>query len=122
MYPKDLKLYQSVKKRVYKANPIHSAYRSGTIVKRYKEAFKRKYGEKMSPYIGKKPKTTGLPRWFKEDWKSDTGKYRYTSKSSVYRPTVRVTSQTPLTFAELTVKRLRRAKREKARRGRVSEF
>lgn len=122
MYPKDLKLYQSVKRRVYKSNPVHSAYRSGTIVKRYKEAFKRKYGEKMSPYVGKKPKTTGLPRWFKEDWKSDSGKYRYTSKSSVYRPTVRVTSQTPLTFAELTAKRLRRAKREKARRGRVSKF
>ena len=122
MYPKDLKLYQSVKKRVYKASPVHSAYRSGTIVKRYKEAFKRKYGEKMSPYVGKKPQTTGLPRWFKEDWKSDSGKYRYTSKSSVYRPTVRVTSQTPMTFAELTAKRLRRAKREKARRGRVSKF
>ena len=122
MYPKDLKLYQSVKRRVYKSNPVHSAYRSGTIVKTYKEAFKRKYGEKMSPYVGKKPKTTGLPRWFKEDWKSDSGKYRYTSKSSVYRPTVRVTSQTPMTFAELTAKRLRRAKREKARRGRVSKF
>jgi hypothetical protein len=122
MYPKDLKLYQSVKKRVYKVNPVHSAYRSGTVVKRYKEAFKRKYGEKMSPYDGKKPQTTGLPRWFKEDWKSDSGKYRYTSKSSVYRPTVRVTSQTPTTFAELTAKRLRRAKREKAQRGRVSKF
>ena len=122
MYPKDLKLYQSVKRRVYKASPVHSAYRSGTIVKRYKEAFKRKYGEKMSPYVGKKPKTTGLPRWFKEEWKSDSGKYRYTSKSSVYRPTVRVTSQTPMTFAELSAKRLRRAKREKARRGRVSKF
>ena len=122
MYPKDLKLYQSVKRRVYKVNPVHSAYRSGTVVKRYKEAFKRKYGEKLSPYVGKKPKTTGLPRWFKEDWKSDSGKYRYTSKSSVYRPTVRVTSQTPLTFAELSAKRLRRAKIEKARRGRVSKF
>lgn len=122
MYPKDPKLYQRVKNTVYKSNPIHSAYRSGTLVKKYKEAFKRKHGETISPYVGKKPKTTGLPRWFKEDWKSDTGKYRYTSKSSVYRPTVRVTKDTPMTFSELSPEKIRRAKREKSRKGRVSKF
>lgn len=122
MFPKDQKLYESVKKTVYTANPVHSAYRSGTLVKKYKEQFKKKYGEKISPYVGKKPKTTGLSRWFKEDWKSDTGRYRYTAKSSVYRPSVRVTAKTPLTFSELSEKRIRRAKREKARRGRVTKF
>ena len=122
VFPKDPKLYSIVKSRVYSANPVHSAYRSGTLVKKYKEAFRRKYGDRVSPYIGKKPKTTGLPRWFKEDWKSDTGKYRYTSKKSVYRPTRRVTAATPTTFSELSEKRLQRAKREKARKGRVTKF
>lgn len=121
--PKDPKLYARIKSQVYKANPTHSAYRSGTVVKKYKRAFAKRYGERVSPYIGgPKPKTTGLPRWFKEDWKSDTGKYRYTSKSSVYRPNVRVTPDTPTTFSELTPKRIRRAKREKARTGRVTKF
>ena len=122
MYPKDPKLYESVKKKLYISNPVHSAYRSGILVKKYKDSFKRKYGDTISPYEGKKPKTTGLPRWFKEDWKSDTGKYRYTSKSSVYRPTIRVTKKTPLTFSELSPQKIQRAKREKAQKGRVSKF
>ena len=44
--PKDQKLYDSVKARVYKEIPKHSAYRSGQLVKKYKEAYKRKHGSK----------------------------------------------------------------------------
>ena len=61
--PANQKLYDKIKKRVYKKYPKHSAYRSGILVKEYKKAFKGP-GE---PYIGKKPKLTGLSRWFKED-------------------------------------------------------
>ena len=120
--PKDHKLYDKVKQKVYEDNPIHSAYRSGTVVKKYKAEFLKKYGPDISPYEGKKPKLSGLPRWFKEDWKSDTGKYRYSSKSSVYRPTVRVTKNTPTTFSELSEKELKRAKAEKRKTGRVKKF
>ncbi len=35
--PRDKKLYEMVKKRVYKKIPKHSAYRSGVIVKTYKK-------------------------------------------------------------------------------------
>ena len=62
--PANQKLYDKIKKRVYKKYPKHSAYRSGILVKEYKKAFKGP-GE---PYIGKKPKLTGLSRWFKENW------------------------------------------------------
>ena len=39
--PNDQKLYNRIKASVYKANPKHSAYRSGQIVKQYKAAFKK---------------------------------------------------------------------------------
>ena len=87
-----------------------------------RQEFFKKYGSKISPYYGKKPEKKGLSRWFKENWKSDTGKYRYTTSSSVYRPTKRVTSKTPKTFNELTPKQLMKAKREKAKTGRVRKF
>ena len=51
--PRDKKLYEMVKKRVYKKIPKHSAYRSGVLVQKYKKSFKKKYGNK-DPYIGKK--------------------------------------------------------------------
>lgn len=120
--PSDQVLYDKIKQKVYKQNPKHSAYRSGIVVKEYKNAFVKKYGKQKQPYIGKKPTLTGLPRWFKEDWKSDTGKYRYTSKSSVYRPSKRITKNTPTTFSELTPAQLKRAKNEKRTTGRVKKF
>ena len=61
--PSDLKLYEKIKKKVYKEIPLHSAYRSGILVQKYKEEFKRKYKNK-NPYIGKKTKKVGLARWY----------------------------------------------------------
>jgi hypothetical protein len=111
----DPDLYKKVKEAIVKRYPKHSVYRSAMIVKKYKELGGR--------YKGPKPaKSTGLARWFREDWKSDRGMYHYTAKSSVYRPTKRITSKTPLTFSEITEQELERAKREKARTGRVSRF
>ena len=120
--PKDKKLYNLIKTKLYKANPKHSAYRSGMLVQRYKKAFKLKHPHVINAYLGQTSKVQGLSRWFKEDWKSDTGKYHYTSKSSVYRPTIRITKKTPKTFAELTKKELNSSKRKKAKHGRVKQF
>ena len=120
--PKDKKLYNTIKTKLYKENPVHSAYRSGMLVQRYKKAFKLKYPHLKEAYIGQTSKVEGLSRWFKEDWKSDTGKYHYTSKSSVYRPTRRVTKKTPITFIELSKNALETAKRKKAKYGRVKKF
>ena len=120
--PKDQKLYDTIKTKLYKENPVHSAYRSGVLVQRYKKSFKLKFPHIKDSYIGQTSKVQGLSRWFKEDWKSDTGKYHYTSKSSVYRPTKRITKKTPKTFAELSKKSLLGAKRNKAKYGRVKQF
>ena len=57
--PKDKELYEKIKKEIISKHPKHSAYRSGLIVKAYKEA-----GGK---YEGKKPINTGLKRWFDEN-------------------------------------------------------
>jgi len=92
-----------------------TAYRSGHIVQTYKRLGGRYSG-------AKKPRLTGLHRWFLEKWKSDTGKTRYTSRSSVYRPTRRVTSKTPVTFGELSESALKRAKRLKRETGRAKFF
>ena len=51
--PTDQKLYDLVKKNVYKEIPKHSAYRSGIVVQKYKKSFKKKYGAKRQPYKGK---------------------------------------------------------------------
>jgi hypothetical protein len=110
--PKNTKLYEKVKKFIYKKYPLHSAYRSGLLVKKYKEL--------GGTYIGKRKGP--LARWFKEDWKSDTGHYGYTSKSSVYRPTKRISKKTPITFSELSRKEILRAKKEKYRKGYVTHF
>ena len=108
----NINLYESVKKSFNHMKP--SAYKSGLVIKKYKNL-----GGK---FMGPKPRLTGLARWFAENWKSNQGKYRYTSKSSVYRPTKRITSKTPITFSELSKTQLLRAKREKARTGRVKKF
>ena len=120
--PTDSKLYSRVKSRIYKKYPQHSAYRSGLLVQAYKKNFARKYGTTKSPYKGKKTPKSGLSRWFKEKWRSDTGKVGYTTGSSVYRPTRRITKSTPTTFSELTPSQIKQAKKEKARTGKVKRF
>ena len=39
---------KKIKLKVYKDIPKHSAYRSGILVQKYKNAFKKKYGNKSS--------------------------------------------------------------------------
>lgn len=121
--PTDENLYQQVKKEIYAKIPKHSAYRSGLIVKKYKEKFAKKYPNKQ-PYLGKKPlkKSGGLRRWFAEDWRNQRGEIGYSSKSDVYRPTKRISKKTPITFSELSRKRINRARKEKSRSGRVYRF
>jgi hypothetical protein len=120
--PRDRALYNRVKARVYKSIPRHSAYRSATVVQRYKAAYRQKHGSRGSPYSGSKSKTRGLSRWFAERWRNQRGTVGYSRRGDVYRPTRRVSSKTPKTFRQLSKSRLRRAMREKRSRGRVSRF
>lgn len=119
--PADTKLYDHVKQNIYRKYPKHSAYRSGLLVQAYKKAFRKKYGSK-SPYKGKKPKRSGLARWYKEDWRNQRGGIGYQYKSDIYRPTKRITKKTPITFSELSPREIRRARRSKSRTRRVSRF
>jgi len=120
--PTDQKLYNRIKKKVYKNMPIHSAYRSSILVKQYKEAFQKKHGDKKKAYTGKKDKTSGLTRWHREKWETQEGSTMYKKKDDVFRPTKRVTKKTPTTFKELTKKEIERAKKEKKKTGRVKQF
>lgn len=119
--PNDIILYNKVKRQIYKKHPKHSAYRSGIVVKTYKNEFKNIYGNK-SPYKGKKTKKKGLKRWFAEDWRNQRGEIGYKYDNDVYRPTKRITKKTPKTFKELKKKQIKRARTEKYRKGRVKRF
>ena len=116
-----MKLYQRAKKYIYKKHPKHSAYRSGLLVQKYKKDFKKKHGNK-SPYIGKKTKKKGLKRWFAEKWVNQRGKVGYKYKNDIYRPSKRITKDTPLTHSEITKKELKRARRTKRTKGRIRRF
>jgi hypothetical protein len=71
-----------------------SAYKSGYIVKKYKE-MGGKYKDDDQP--------KNLERWFKEDWK-DIGEQSY----PVYRPTKKISKKTPLTPDEIKPESLKR--------------
>ena len=111
--PTNQKLYDRIKKKVYTENPKHSAYRSGQIVKEYKKA--------GGTYEGKKP-SGGLTRWYKEEWKTEKGKETYKEGGTIFRPTKRITKDTPKTMGELTAKEKAKAIKEKKAKGRVKKY
>lgn len=86
-------LYNQVKREADQKYSKPSAYKSGWIVKTYKQ----RGGE----YSGAKPKG-GLTRWYAEQW-ADVGGKAY----PVYRPTKRVDKNTPLLASEISPTNLR---------------
>lgn len=99
--PLNEKLYQQVKTEADKTYLKPSAYKSGFIVKRYKELggkYKNDRHEKS------------LKRWFREKW-TDIGHKSY----PVYRPTRRINKHTPLLASEIATKRLQQQIRLKQR-------
>lgn len=112
--PIDTILYEKVKTEIYRKNPIHSAYRSGLLVQEYK----RRGGR----YKGQSLEKEGLKRWFKEDWRTQSGEKTYHKKGDIFRPTKRVTADTPITMSELTKVEKKKASIEKAKTGRVKSF
>jgi hypothetical protein len=83
----DKNLYEKVKKMADKIYDKPSAYKSGFIVKKYKEL--------GGTYTDDK-KEKELKRWFSEKW-IDIGGKEY----PVYRPQKRINKQTPLTIKEI---------------------
>jgi uncharacterized membrane-anchored protein YjiN (DUF445 family) len=92
----DKELYEKAKKIVYKQYDKPSAYRSGALVRKYKELGGR--------YEDDNNKQKPLDRWFKELW-MDIGNKDY----PVYRPTIKIDKQkTPLTVDEIDKKDLQK--------------
>ena len=90
----DKKLYDLARQKADAVYKKSSAYKSGYIIKTYKELG----GRYKDDHKQKK-----LARWFKEDWK-DIGHKEY----PVYRPTIRINKGTPLTYDEIDKKQLKK--------------
>jgi hypothetical protein len=64
-----------------------------------------------------------LRRWFQEDWRTPSGSKTYTKgDSGIFRPTRKVSKDTPKTYSELTPADITKAKKERKTRGRVSRY
>ena len=63
-----------------------------------------------------------LKRWFKEDWRTPRGKKDYRGGENTFRPTKRISKDTPSTWSELSRGERRRAQIEKNTKGRVSRY
>jgi len=106
--PINKKLYERVKREIYPLYKKPSAYRSGAVVKRYKDL-----GGKFKDSEEGRP----LARWFKEEWKDvgNWGKANYGALPPypVYRPTKRISKDTPLTPEEIDPENLQLQIKEK---------
>ena len=85
--PNNKKLYSLVKLEADAKYKKPSAYKSGYIVKRYKQ---------LGGTYSDDDKPKELERWFKEKWQ-DIGNLSY----PVYRPTKRINEDTPLLASEI---------------------
>lgn len=74
------------------------------------------------PTVRKTKAGLDLKRWFKEDWKTLSGDKDYSKGDRTFRPTKKISSETPVTASELTPSEIRKARREKRREGRVRRW
>ena len=72
--------------------------------------------------VRKTKKGAALRRWFKEDWRTPSGDKDYSKGDTTFRPTKRVSKDTPTTWNELTPAEKAAAKKEKETKGRVSRY
>ena len=90
----DKDIYEKAKKIIYNQYKKPSAYRSGALVKKYKDM-----GGRYSNEPNKNE--TSLKRWFKEEWR-DINPMKTKTSYPVYRPTKRITKKTPKTKNEVS--------------------
>ena len=79
----------------------------------------------QSPFskVRKTSEGLALKRWFKEKWRTPSGKKDYSeTNENTFRPTVKVSEDTPSTWAQLSDSEKAAAKREKNEKGRVSKY
>ena len=83
------------------------------------------YTQPSSPFrkVRKTKEGLSLKRWFKEDWRTPKGKKGYSKgDSGTFRPTKKVSADTPDTYSELSPSDLAAAKAERKAKGRVSRY
>ena len=92
-------LYQKAKKIVYARYDKPSAYRSGALIKLYKEL--------GGTYISFDDGIDNMPlkRWFLENW-TDVNPDKTKKSYPVYRPTIRISEKTPKTADEISKNKL----------------
>ena len=98
--PMDKTLYNKVKREANQKYKTHGAFKSGWIVKTYKERGGRYKGNKT---------TKGLSAWFKEDWRNVASNKQY----PVYRPFKKINKDTPLTIYEISPTHIKAQIKEK---------
>jgi hypothetical protein len=106
--PTDQTLYDEAKDFIYSKYKNNSAFRSGAVVKEYKQQFAQKYGEATPPYSDdNKPKN--LKRWFDEKWININPLLNFKNADAypLFRPTNYVNKDTPTLFQEIPKSRLK---------------
>ena len=63
-----------------------------------------------------------LNRWFKEKWETPSGESDYSEGENTFRPTKKVSKDTPSTWSELSAAEKAAAKKEKDATGRVTKY
>jgi hypothetical protein len=76
--PTDAKLYEKIKREVFSIYTKPSAYRSGLLVKKYKEEYV-KIHKNHNYYYGDK-ENSNLKRWFAERWRNELGEVGHKQK------------------------------------------
>lgn len=72
--------------------------------------------------VRKSKEGAALRRWFKEDWRTLSGDKDYSKGDRSFRPTKRISKDTPTTVSELTDYEKRKGREEKRKKGRVSRW
>jgi hypothetical protein len=106
--PTDETLYDEAKNFIYSKYKKNSAFRSGAVVKEYKQQFAEKYGKDTPPYSNdNKPKK--LKRWFEEKWIDVNPLLNFKNADAypLFRPTNYVNKDTPTLFQEIPKERLK---------------
>ena len=74
------------------------------------------------PKVRKTKAGLNLKRWFKEEWRTLSGDKDYSKGDRSFRPTKRISKDTPTTASELTPAEKARGRKEKREKGRVSRW
>jgi len=77
-----------------------------------------------SPFkkVRKTKEGLALKRWFKEEWETPSGSKDYSDGDVVFRPTKKVSKDTPKTYSELSEEDIKKGRRQKRKTGRAKKY